>query len=91
LGRDAVVQGKEGLEPVELAVAILLDIDPGIGTGDDGADGQTEDVPEVLVTAVFSMRVVEVGETLAKGTESRSRQSSRYGFLFLYRSSTFPA
>ncbi|MBL8799001.1 MAG: hypothetical protein JNM56_34265 [Planctomycetia bacterium] len=67
MGGDAMGQSQEGLQPVELAVAILFDLDPGIGPGDDRTDGQAQDVPEIVVAAMFPAWVVEVGETVAKG------------------------
>jgi hypothetical protein len=41
---DAVGQVQEGLEPVVLGVAEVLDVVPGVGPGDDGADGDGDDV-----------------------------------------------
>src|ERR1043165_8322336 len=45
VGGDAVGQFQESLEPGELVVAVLLDIDPGVGAGDDGTDGEGDDIP----------------------------------------------
>src|SRR6516162_3032290 len=45
---------------------VLLDINPGIGAGDDGADGEGDDVPEAVQAAVLAAEVLEVGEAVAQ-------------------------
>src|SRR5205823_2950214 len=40
VGGDAVGQGQEAAKPVVLGVAELLDVGPGLGAADDGAQGE---------------------------------------------------
>ena len=45
---DAVGQGQEGLQPGVLGVAEVLDVVPGLGPGDDGTDGEGDDVEQFV-------------------------------------------
>jgi len=66
VGGNAVSQAQEGPQPGEFVTPVLLDINPGIGAGDDGADGEGDDVPEAVQAAVLAAEVLEVGEAVAQ-------------------------
>jgi hypothetical protein len=49
---DAVGQPQEGLEPVEVDVAVVFDVGPGKLSADGGTDGDDKDVVEVVPTGL---------------------------------------
>jgi hypothetical protein len=59
---DAVGQIEEGLEPVLLGLAEVLDVVPGIGPGDHGTDGDGDDVEQFMEAGAVDARVGQVGE-----------------------------
>jgi hypothetical protein len=70
VGGDAVGQVQEGAEPRQLAAAELLDLRPPVGAADHAADGEHEDVVQ-LVDHVTRPRVGHVAEE-AQNTPGRS-------------------
>ena len=60
--RDAVGQGQEAAQPVAALAAEGLDLLPVLGTGDDRAQGDDDDVLQRMQAAVNSSRVLELGE-----------------------------
>jgi hypothetical protein len=65
--RDAVGQGEEGLEPVVLGLAEVLHGVPGVGPGDDGADGDGDDVEQLVQPGAVDAGVGQVGEMVGEG------------------------
>jgi hypothetical protein len=65
--RDAVGQGQEPLQPGAAAPAEGLDLLPGVGPGDDGADGDADDVQEAVPLPVAAARVLELAEVRLEG------------------------
>src|SRR5206468_3846495 len=59
---DAVGQGQEPGEPGLLGVAELLDVVPAVGAGEDGAQGDGQDVRELVLLGAVDARVLQVGE-----------------------------
>ena len=64
---DAVGQVQEGLEPVVLGLAEVLDVVPGVGPGDDGADGDGDDVEQFVEAGAVDAGVGQVGEVVGEG------------------------
>ena len=50
MGWDATRQFQEGLKPGQLALAEEFDMDPGIGAADRGANGDDNDVHQMMST-----------------------------------------
>ena len=61
---DAVGQGQEGLQPVVLGLAEVLDVVPGVGPGDDGADGDGHDVEQFVEPGAVDAGVGQFGEVV---------------------------
>ena len=64
---DAVGQAQEGLQPGDLGVAEVLDVIPGLGPGDDGADGDGDDVEEFMEPGAVDAGVGQLGEMMSDG------------------------
>ena len=64
---DAVGQVQEGPQPVELGVAEVLDVVPGVGPGDDRTDGDGDDVEEFVEAGAVDAGVGQVGEVVGDG------------------------
>ena len=67
VGGDAVGQVEERLEPVVLDLAEVLDVVPGVGPGDDGADGDGDDVEEFVESGAVDAGVGQLGEVVGDG------------------------
>ena len=67
VGRDAVGQFQEGLEPFQLALAEQFDVDPGVGAADDGADGNGNDVQQLVPLAAVDPGVLQRLEIIHNG------------------------
>ena len=67
VGRDAVGQFQEGLEPFQIALAEQFDVDPGVGAADDGADGNCNDVQQLVPLAPVDPGVLQRLEIIHNG------------------------
>jgi hypothetical protein len=65
--RDAIGQFKESRKPLELLIAISLDVGPAFGTGDHGAQGEGNDVQQVVQLGVVGAGVVKIGKMVQQG------------------------
>src|SRR5947209_14831810 len=63
-------------------MAVEFDLDPGVGPGDDGADGEGDDVPQAVKAAVLSAGVPESGEAAADGNGGLGHGSPPCGRRF---------
>ena len=54
VGGDAVGQVKERLEPVVLGLTEVLNVVPGVGPGDDSADGDGDEIKEFVESRASS-------------------------------------
>src|SRR5262249_47335868 len=61
---DAIGQGQEALEEVALGMAEGLDVRPGLGPTDDGAEGKDEDVGQGVELGAVDAGVGQVGEVV---------------------------
>ena len=59
VGRHAVGQVEEAGQPVAAALGEGLDLLPGVGAGDDGAQGDDDDVEQAVALAVLASWVAE--------------------------------
>ena len=64
---DAVGQVQEGAQPGELGVAEVLDVIPGVGPGDDGADGDGDDIEQFVEPGAVDAGVGQPGEVVGDG------------------------
>ena len=51
-------------QPVVLGAAVGLHGGPGLGAGDDGTEGDADDVEEFMAPRAFAARVDQVGEVM---------------------------
>ena len=73
--RDAVGQLQEAAEEVEFGFAVAFDIDPGIGIGDQGAEGDNEDVLQDVAARACQ---AGVGKTFKVGGKLLQRVEGRH-------------
>ena len=64
MGRDPPGQFQEGLKPFQLALAKKFRMDPGIGAADGGADGDGDNIHQLVASGAFHPWVVQVGEMI---------------------------
>ena len=64
VGRYSLGKVKEGAEPVFLAPAEHLHVDPRVGTADDGADGYGDDVQQLVPLAPVNPGILQSSKTL---------------------------
>ena len=64
---DAVGQFQEGLKPLALALAEEFDVNPGISPTDGGANGDGQDVHQVVMPGALHSWVVQVSEMIENG------------------------
>src|SRR6266542_2726337 len=76
VGGDAVGQGQEAPEPVVLGMAEGLDVGPGLGPADDGAQGEDEDVAQGVQLGAIEAGVRQVGEVVDQGQLGRCHGGS---------------
>src|SRR5262245_31166121 len=67
MGRDAVRQLQEALEPVFAAASEGSQVNPGVGPGDNGTKGHDDDVEEQVTLAAVDAWVFEAAEAFAEG------------------------
>ena len=58
---------EERLEPVALDLAEVFDVVPGVGLGDDGADGDDEEFVEFVESGAVDAGVGQLGEMMGDG------------------------
>jgi hypothetical protein len=73
--RDAVGQRQEGPQPVQALLAESGDLLPVVGAGDDGAQGDGDDVEQQVAGAPLHARVFQRREA-AKDGEGRGRHDA---------------
>lgn len=56
---DAIGHFEEALQPVQALACEGFDIGPGVGAGDDGADGDGEDVAEQVALTAVKVGILE--------------------------------
>src|SRR5215475_9903878 len=66
MGRDAVGQLQEALEPVLAAAGESGQVDPGVGPADDGTEGHDDNVQQQVAFAAVEAWVFEAAQALAK-------------------------
>ena len=71
VGRDAVGQFQEALKPGQLALAEELDVNPGIGAADGGANGDGQDVHQFMMPGALHPWVIQVSEMIENGCLGR--------------------
>src|SRR5262249_15142291 len=76
---DAIGQGQEALEEVALGMAEGLDVRPGLGPTDDGAEGKDEDVGQGVELGAVDARVGQVGEVVQQSQFGPSHGGSSGG------------
>ncbi len=77
-------QFQEGLEPFQLALAEQFDVDPGVGAADDGADGNGNDVQQLVPLAPVDPGVLQRPEIIHNGRAlPLSHHSSPLPFISL--------
>lgn len=64
---NAVGQFQEALQPVPTLVPEGFDVGSGVGAGDDGADGDGEDVAQEMTFAAVDAGVFETANVLVQG------------------------
>ena len=64
VGRDAVSEFQESAEPLLLALAEHLHVNPRIRTADNGADGYCDDVQQLVPLAPLYPRILQISEIL---------------------------
>src|SRR5262249_44855946 len=64
---DTVRQRQPPLEPRQLGAAEQFDLVPGIGAGEDGTQGNREDVGQQMQPAVLAARVFQASEMIDEG------------------------
>src|SRR3954447_3964672 len=79
---DAVGQTEMAGQPVAFGVAVRLHGGPGLGPGDDGTEGDADDIEEFMESRAFAARVDQVGEMMLQG----DRRYRRHRTLRDYRS-----
>ena len=80
---DAVGQGQELLEPAPLAAAVKRDVLEALGLADHGADGDDQDVDQLVLDPPGAARVFKLGKL--------GDQRLEHGFLLLARGEAYPA
>ena len=76
VGGDAIGQLQEGLEPVPAVVAEGLDALPVVGVGDDGTDGDGDDVQQEVLAAVDAAGILERAEVPPQAERSGDHDPS---------------
>ena len=64
VGWNAVGQLQEALKPGQFALAEKLNMDPGIGAADGGADGDGRNVHRFVMSGTFHSGIVQLGEMI---------------------------
>src|SRR5262245_7001739 len=77
--RDAVGQGEEASQPRLPTLGPSNDFRPGIGTAQDGADGDYDDVHQQVQTPMGTARVFQLAEVSLEGKGQRDRAGGRVG------------
>src|SRR5262245_60055912 len=77
--RDAVGQGEEASQPRLPTLGPGNDFRPGIGTAQDGADGDYDDVHQQVQTPMGTARVFQLAEVSLEGKGQRDRAGGRVG------------
>jgi len=65
--RDAVGQFQEALQPISAFASEGFDVGPGIGAGEDSADGDGGDVTQQVPFAAVDTGVFETAKVLVQG------------------------
>src|SRR4051812_24975093 len=72
----AVVWIEETGQPVAAALGEGLDLLPGVGAGDDGAQGDDDDVEQAMTLAVLASGVTQLGEVVPDGQDAGGGHAS---------------
>ena len=64
MGGNPPGQLQKGLEPFQLAPAEKLHMHPGIGSADDGANSDGDDVHQFVASGAFHPGVVQISEMI---------------------------
>src|SRR5579875_3343563 len=67
MGGEAIGQLQEALQPVQAFASEGFDVGPGVGAGDDGADGDGEDVAQQVTLAAVDAGIFETANVLVQG------------------------
>ncbi len=63
-------------QPVPLGVAVGFHGGPGLGPGDDGTEGDADDIQEFMTPRAFAARVDQVGEVMPQGDRRDRRHAN---------------
>ena len=67
MGRNAIGDREEGAQPGQRGLAERLALGPAIGHADDGAQGDGEDIEQLVLLGAVQTRVLQMGEVLVDG------------------------